>query len=281
MLRSTYATRDRQLAQLMRDVRTEWQRTEAPEPTRRSALDIASELGITLDPWQRNAITSDAPDILLLVTRQGGKGEVATLLALDKLLNDAGSTTVVISKSERQAKRLLLRIKRRYHMLSHVPIPIVNSQYAFELRNGSEVLALPGSEDTVRGIEAVDLLLIDEAAFVPDELQGTVYPMLATTNGRSVNMTTPHGKRGWFYKAWVDGGEDWHRERITWRDIPESRFKPGFIERTKRRLGDWMFRQEFECEFMDDESQFYATELVDAALTDVDSLALPTFGAAA
>lgn len=281
MLRATYSTRDRQLAQLTRDVRAEWLRTEEALPVRRTAVEIATELGIALDPWQRNALTTTEPDILLLVTRQGGKGEVATLLALEELLNDSGSTTVVISRSERQAKRLLRRIKRRYHQLVEVPPPIVDSQYAFELRNGSEILALPGSEDTVRGIEAVDLLVIDEAAFVPDELHGTVYPMLATTNGRSVNMTTPHGKRGWFYKAWVDGGDDWHRERITWKDIPESRFKPGFIERTRRRLGEWMFRQEFECEFMDDESQFYATELVMGALANVGSFNLPTFGASA
>jgi hypothetical protein len=273
---ATYATLHRQAADLSRDIRALRQTQAAARAPRRTALHLAADLGIALDPWQRAALTTDRHDVLLLVTRQGGKGEVATLLALDKLLNDPGSTTVVVSRADRQAKRLLRRIKRRYRQLSDVPPPIVESQYALELRNGSEILALPGSEETIRGIEAVDLLVIDEAALVQDDLFTAVYPMLATTDGRCIAMSTARGKRGWFWHEWEHGGDEWHRERVTWEQIP--RFKPAWIERTRRRLGDWMFRQEFGCEFVDDVEQIYGTDLVLAALTtDFRPLALPRF----
>jgi hypothetical protein len=273
---TTYAGLHRQAADLSREIRAIRQARQAARGPRRSALVLAETLGIRLDEWQRNALTTDRHDILLLVTRQGGKGEVATLLALDKVLNDPGSTTVVVSRADRQAKRLLRRIKRRYRQLSDVPPAIVDAMYALELRNGSEVLAVPGSEETIRGIEAVDLLLIDEAALVEDELFHSVYPMLATTDGRCVAMSTARGKRGWFYREYEEGGPEWHRERITWEEVP--RFKPEWIERTRRRLGAWMFAQEFGCEFLDDLSQLYSTADVMGALSpDVAPLALPEF----
>lgn len=278
---ATVAVLNRRLAGLNRQHRQIWQRIEEPAPgdrRHRSALELAEELGITLDPWQREALTTTVHDILLLVTRQGGKGMVAALLALEKIINDPGSTVVIVSRADRQAKRLLRRIKRLYLQLRDVPPLIVESSVAIELRNGSEVLALPGSEETIRGIEAVDLLIFDEAALVPDDLFAAVHPMLATTDGRCVAMTSARGKRGWFWREWVSSDVEWHRVKITWENIP--RFKREWIERTRRRLGEWMFRQEFGCEFLDTDDQLFATDLVMAALSPAStSFGLPVFGA--
>jgi len=274
-----YAALERQVARLERDWRA-IHRAESPAAmSRRTAIEIAAELGIVLDPWQRAPLLTEL-DALMLVTRQGGKGMVASLLALEKLL-EAGTTTVIISKADRQAKRLLKRVKRLLSLLSDVPPAVVDSTYALELRNGAELLALPGSEETVRGIEAVDLLIIDEGALVPDELYQAVYPMLATTNGRCVGLTTPRGKRGWFWQEWSGGNETWHRTKITAPDIP--RIDPAWLDQTRRRLGEWMYRQEFLCEFVDLEDQFFSSEIVDRAVSaDVAPLIFPfAIGAAA
>jgi hypothetical protein len=270
-----YAALEKQVAALSRDWRSLRQTAETIAKPKRSPLALAADLGIALDPWQRDALTTEL-DTLLLVTRQGGKGLVASLLALSALLDDAGSTTIIIARSDRQSKRLLRRVKRLYRTLADVPPPVVDSMYTLELRNGSELLALPGSEETIRGIEAVNLLIVDEAALVPDDLFSAVYPMLATTNGRCVAMTTARGKRGWFWQEWDGESPTWHRARITAHEIP--RINPAWLERTRARLGDWMFRQEFLCEFLDTEDQMFATDLVMAALSaDVSPLALPTF----
>jgi hypothetical protein len=146
------------------------------------------------------------------------------------------------------------------------PALIVDSANAIELRNGSEVLALPGSEETIRGIEAVDLLVFDEAALVPDDLFAAVHPMLATTDGRCVAMSTARGKRGWFWREWESSDVEWHRAKVTADQIP--RIKPEWLERTRRRIGEWMFRQEFGCEFLDTDDQFFASEIIDAAFVN-------------
>lgn len=256
---------------------TVWQRVEEEErpedptpPQHRSALDLAAEVGVSLDTWQREALTTTIHDLLLLVTRQGGKGEVATFLSLEEVVNVPGSTTVIVSRAERQAKRLLRRIKRKFRQLADVPKIITDNQYEIGLQNGAEILALPGSEETIRGIDAVHLLIIDEAALVSEELFNGVYPMLASTDGRCVAMSSARGARGWFWREFVGTDPDWHRTKITWRDIP--RFKPGWIERTRRRMGELMFAQEFECEFLGDGSVF--RKINEAAIAEPQTKAI-------
>ena len=84
------------------------------------------------------------------------------------------------------------------------PVPVHNlSAMRAEFANGSRVIALPGKEATVRGYSGVDLLVIDEAARVADELYYSVRPMLTVSGGRLVALTTPWGKRGWFFETWA------------------------------------------------------------------------------
>lgn len=260
-----YATLEREAAALQRKIRTLELDAAVTRQEKRSAIELARYLGITLDPWQIDALTTDRHDVLLLVTRQGGKGMVASLLALSKMLNDPGSTTVIVARADRQAKRLLLRIKRLYRQIAGAPSAIVDSMFTLELANGSELLALPGSEETIRGVEGVDLLLIDEAALVPDELFAAVHPMLATTNGRCVAMSTARGKRGWFWREWEGSDLEWHRAIVTAHEVP--RIKPEWLAMTRRRIGEWMFRQEFLCEFLESEDSLFLFADIAAALS--------------
>ena len=46
---------------------------------------------------------------------------------------------------------------------------------------------------------------------MPDALYYAVRPMLAVSAGRMVALSTPFGKRGWFYEAWANGGPAWER----------------------------------------------------------------------
>jgi hypothetical protein len=42
--------------------------------------------------------------------------------------------------------------------------------------------------------------------------------MLAVSGGRYDFLSTPFGNRGFFYKEWSEGGEDWRKVEITARD---------------------------------------------------------------
>ena len=57
----------------------------------------------------------------------------------------------------------------------------------------SKTRATPCREETIRGYSHVSLLIIDEAARVPDDLYEAVRPMLAVSQGRLICLSTPWG----------------------------------------------------------------------------------------
>ena len=63
-------------------------------------------------------------------------------------------------------------------------------------------------------------MLIDEAARVSDELYRSVRPFLAVADGDLWLMSTPFGKRGFFYEEWENGGPRWTRFKITAPECP-------------------------------------------------------------
>ena len=70
--------------------------------------------------------------------------------------------------------------------------------------------------------------------------------MLAVSNGRLICLSTPYGRRGFFYDAWCSPDDSWARIRVPATDVP--RISPEFLA-AERRLGDAYFRQEYECSF--------------------------------
>jgi hypothetical protein len=71
--------------------------------------------------------------------------------------------------------------------------------------------------------------------------------MLAVSGGRLICLSTPYGKRGFFYKAWAQGGNEWKRIEIPATSI--SRITPAFLDEERRNLGESWFRQEYCCSF--------------------------------
>jgi phage FluMu gp28-like protein len=134
-----------------------------------------------------------------------------------------------------------------------------------ELANGSRIEALPGTEKTIRGFSGVDLLVVDEASRVADELYYAVRPMLAVSGGRLMMLSTPYGKRGVFFEEW-SGGEGWERYEVPASECP--RIAASFLEDERRALPGWVYRQEYECSFEETEDQVFSHELVSAAITD-------------
>jgi hypothetical protein len=76
-----------------------------------------------------------------------------------------------------------------------------DSSLQLHLDNGSRIIGLPASEGKVRVYSSVALLVIDEASRVGDGLYRAMRPMLAVSRGRLLALSTPFGKRGWFYEA--------------------------------------------------------------------------------
>ena len=118
----------------------------------------------------------------------------------------------------------------------------------------------------MRGFSAVSLLLIDEASRVEDAMYKALRPMLAVGDGDLWLMSTPCGKRGFFYECWEHGGPDWMRVRVPATECP--RIPKAFLEEERRQEGPVWFGQEYMCEFVDNGTEVFGRDLVEAALDD-------------
>lgn len=238
------------------------------------ALDpslIMAASGMTPDPWQSTLLRSTANRHLLLCTRQAGKSTTTAAVAVLEALYHAPALILLLSPSLRQSQELFKKVKQFYQAVNLVRIAS-ESALQMELANGSRIIALPGNEATIRGYSGVRLLVVDEASRVEDDLYYSIRPMLAVSGGRMVALTTPFGKRGWFFDAW-ENGSDWERVKVTAYDCP--RISKEFLEEERAASGDWWFSQEYLCEFRDTTDQVFSYDLVMSAMNDE---APPLFG---
>src|SRR4051794_20671486 len=179
-----------------------------------AALDPALLLraqGLTADPWQREVLCCPSRYILLNCSRGAGKTRVTSALALHTALFAPGSQVLLVSRSQRQAVELLRYVKQGYRALGRPGQVTRYNETCVEFRTGSRITALPGREETIRGFQGVHLLILDEAARIPDALYGSVRPMTGTVHGRTVCLSTPFGQRGFFWRAWCDTSGPWTR----------------------------------------------------------------------
>jgi hypothetical protein len=203
-------------------------------------------LGLEPDPWQVEVLEAGHTRLLLNCCRQAGKSTTVAVLALTEAIFIPGTQVLLLSRSLRQSSELYRIVTNFYDRLKS-PMLERQTRGELELANKSRIVCLPCQEHTIRGYSHITLLVIDEAARVPDDLYRAVRPMLAVSNGRMICLSTPYGKRGFFHDAWANSGADWARIEIPATRIP--RISAEFLAAERRSLGESWFRQEYCCSF--------------------------------
>jgi hypothetical protein len=195
-------------------------------------------LGEQPDSWQRQLLRSRARQVLLNCSRQSGKSTCTAALALHQALYQPG-LILLLAPALRQSLELFRKVKAFAAALD-LPNEAIEAETSLriELGNGGRIETLPGKEGTIRGFSAVSLLIVDEAARVPDELYRAVRP---------------------------NGGASWERYEVPATDVP--RIPREFLDEERRALGPF-YAQEYGCEFLDTTSQVFATDLIMAARDD-------------
>jgi hypothetical protein len=225
---------------------------------------VKDRLGFHPDPWQARLLRSRAPWMLLNCCRQSGKSTTTAAVALHTALYDPG-LILLVSPSLRQSKELFAKVTGFLKSLEPAEVLEEDNKSSCTLTNGARVVSLPGDPDTLRGYSAPKLIIKDEAGYVTDAMQAALDPMLAVSKGRLIEMSSPNGKRGHFYKNWENAVEV-ERIKIVGRECP--RIGAEFLEKMREKLGPMLFAQEFEGEFIDAESSVFSSEMVELALAD-------------
>jgi len=231
------------------------------------ALDpvlFAGQLGFNdLDEWQEKALTYKGDKLLLCCSRQAGKSTVSAIKAIHEIIFNPGSLVLLVSPSQRQSGELF---KKCNELLKALPLQIgrtKDNKLSLTLENGSRIVSLPSTEATIRGYNA-DLICIDEASRVPDSLFFSISPMVSVSGGSLILLSTPAGKRGFFYENY--SSDNWERLTVTAKDCP--RISDSFLKEERKQIGDFYFKQEYLCQFLEPEGSLFTLEQIEDCFVD-------------
>lgn len=93
-----------------------------------------------------------------------------------------------------------------------------------------------------------------------------IFPMLATTSGRAIMLSTPWGRDHIFYRSYKNP-EYWSQHV---RADECSLITKEFLEEQRGTIGDLRFKMEYEAEFVDDENSFFSQDLIRECVEDYD-----------
>jgi len=219
-------------------------------PVEWAELLIEPTSEIKLDAWQRDLLNDKSRRILLNCHRQSGKSTLVAIKALHRALFWDDQLIILVSPVLEQSSELLLKIKKYIQNIPQYKDRVnVNNQLSLSFDNGSRIKTLPASNWNIRGSTA-NLIIVDEAAGIPDEIFGVLTPMLLTTKGQMIVLSTPRGKHGKFYEYYAD--DHWKHYEVRVSDNPRMQTDDmkSFLESELRQNGSRMYGQEYECEFL-------------------------------
>lgn len=245
--------------------------------------------------WQHESLDPTNRRVLMLTARQSGKSTVVAGKVLCKAKSYPGILNLITCPAKHQSEELVKKIDQFILHDPYIPKLTHDGVFEKEFVNHSRIVALPGSEQSVRSYSAPKTIIIDEAARVEDATIFAMRPMMTGAGTELIMLSTPFGKRGYFWRQW-DKGKHWKKilVRVPW-DLKDGQLVPAMpeadyhnmmwekhqvlayysprhvkeeLEEELENIGELWFRQEYLCEFVDELAMVFPTELVDRAISD-------------
>lgn len=189
-------------------------------------------------------LMEETRDTCLVKGRQVGASTAVGVLAVHIARTIPQSDVVVVSYSARQSSEIVKRARDTFDALGEKLRQ--DSTSLLRTQFGSRIISLPGSSRGIRGY-APRLLVLDEAAFIPEDTWMAARPMVAATGGRTIIQSTPDGPYGYFYE--IASAEDSKWLRMTVRSDEARTIAPETLAEQRATLGKDEYAQEFEAVF--------------------------------
>lgn len=228
-----------------------------------------------LDKWQVDFIACKE-DKVLVAGRQTGKSEAQAYDCGQFAIDNPGTNTLIVSKTERQAQELIIKVLS--YLQEYYPGRIGKGEYkplkgVVWIMHGkkapSRVMAQPiglGGEG-VRGY-TLHKLVIDEAQLPTDEVFVALAPMLLVTNGKISLSGTPQGKKGFFWKAYENKSGNWRVFHVNSEEVIKNRPISSTWQEWQRVSGiAYLAKRKAEMS-----AKHYAQEYLGQFIEDLDSV---------
>lgn len=197
-------------------------------------------------------------------------------------VKNSNKVIMVISAVERQAYLLFEKILGHIYDNHRKLIKMGKdrpTKSKLTLTNGSVIHCLPTGEDGygIRGF-TIDRLYADEAAFIKEQVWAAVTPMLATTGGDIILLSTPMGRENYFFRAFHS--EHFTSFHVSSIDVAESREEPqrtnmlNHFEEEKQRMSKLQYQQEYLGLFVGGIERLYSDELIESMVSPKTSFSI-------
>lgn len=230
-----------------------------------------------LDPWQQKALAITG-NLSIRAGRQVGKSTVISRKAVNFALTNKNVKVLIIAAAQREASFLFEKVRCEIEQITYNCFAEKPTMTKIVLKNGSEIHALPTGRTgfLIRG-QTIDLLIADEAAYIPELVWLSVIPMIAVSQttrqfGWIWLLSTPFGNSGYFYDSFQNPNFiNFHISAEDCVRIPKQ-----MLEIEKRRLSRNEYLQEWCGDFISSIDKFFPTQLIKECVEDLDEVLLPT-----
>ena len=207
-------------------------------------LWVREILSITPTAWQETFLRSPrGSSILALTARQVGKTTTAAWGIAHAMLYVPGSLSVIACPAQRQSAEAVRRVREA--LIKTGAKLESDNVYGLELDNRSRVLALPGSDDSIRGLTVDGWIVADEAARLGEDIIAALRPMRARRpQARLAMLSTAWSRTDPFWTAWASDDPTWIRLKATVDQDP-TLFPAAYLEPERRALGEHAFKREY------------------------------------
>jgi phage FluMu gp28-like protein len=234
------------------------QREEALEI--KGPVDFAEKvLGMKPFPYQAKLLEDASKRIVACMGRQVGKTTTIAMKAIHLTHINPNMTVLITSPSLRQSVIMFDRIAAFVYSTPELRNKILRAtRTLIHFENGSRIIALPCSENLLRGFTA-NVCICDEASFMPERvITQIIFPMLSTTDGHAIFLSTPWDKDHFFYRAFVNPAYSVHRVKSS--ECPL--IKPEFLEEMRQNMTHEAYLMEYEAEFVEAVNCFFSQALI-------------------
>lgn len=220
------------------------------------------ELDIELLPWQQEVFADPTRFKVIAAGRRCGKSRYAAWRLIIEALQTtkADSHVFYVAETQGQARDVM------WNTLMDIAKPVMSSYHInnlqIKLKNGATI-SLKGSDrpDTMRGVSLRFVVLDEYGTMKPNVWEEVLRPALADQKGTAVFIGTPQGRNHFWdlYKyAEMSDDPEWKSWHLTSYDNPL--LDPEEIDRAKKSMSSFSFRQEFEASFEAKESELFKEE---------------------
>jgi len=208
------------------------------------ALWMDKELDIKPYEWQQTFLrTPRGASIAVLTARQVGKTTAAAVGMAHSALFMPGSLSVIACPTQGQSAEALRKV--RGMVLKAGAELSTENVYKLELSNGSRVLALPGTHESIRGLTVDAWIVADEAAQLDPAIMAALHPMRTQRpNARFAMLSTAWTRTDPFWSVWDNCDPSWTRIDATLGVAPHL-IAAAVVEKARRQLSEDDFKREY------------------------------------